>query len=216
MLPTISRDALESFLLLLPVLVLSMTLHEIAHGYVAWRLGDPTSKMLGRLSPNPLRHVDPLGTAMFAITWFGSGGSFIFGWAKPIPVQPRFFNHPQRGMALVALAGPAVNFVIALLLAAFLVHGPELTGIAQQVVVGAFLVNIVLGVFNLLPIPPLDGSRILGVIMPREMYERWSDLDRYGMIILLGLFFLLQKPFFEILNTLTTGVTDILFRIVGG
>ena len=119
-------------------------------------------------------------------------------------------------MALVALAGPAVNFVIALLLAAFLVHGPELTGIAQQVVVGAFLVNIVLGVFNLLPIPPLDGSRILGVIMPREMYERWSDLDRYGMIILLGLFFLLQKPFFEILNTLTTGVTDILFRIVGG
>lgn len=214
--PEISRETFEVFLFLLPILIVSMTLHEMAHGYVAWRLGDPTSKMLGRLSPNPIRHVDPLGTAMFAITWFGSGGTFLFGWAKPIPVQPRFFNHPQRGMATVAVAGPIVNFVIALLFAAYLVHGPELSGIAGQVVVAAFLVNIVLGIFNLFPIPPLDGSRIVGAVMPRAMYERWIELDRYGMIILLGIFFLFRGPFFEIIGTLTQAVTRVMITIVGG
>src|SRR4051794_21524578 len=106
---------LEAFLYLIPIFIGSLTLHELAHGWVAYRLGDPTAKFLGRLSPNPLVHLDPLGTAMFLLSyWTG----FLFGWAKPVPVDPRNFRgHPQRGMALVGAAGPAMNFLLAILCA---------------------------------------------------------------------------------------------------
>lgn len=210
-----SADKLEQLLLLLPVLIISMTLHEMAHGYVANRLGDPTARMLGRLSPNPIRHVDPMGSAMFGLSWLASGGTFLFGWAKPIPVQPRFFNHPQRDFAIVAIAGPLTNILIAFLLALPLAHVPLGDGIWADALVLAFFMNIWLAVFNMLPIPPLDGSRVIAAIMPREMAESWSRLDQYGFIILMGaiLFF---RPLFEIIGAIADPIARFLFTIAGG
>jgi Zn-dependent protease len=214
----IDRDTIELFLLLIPIILASMVLHEIAHGVASWRLGDPTAKMMGRLSPNPIRHLDPLGTAMFAITWFGTAGTLMFGWAKPVQVQPRFFNHPQRGMALVALAGPMTNFALALPFAALFAYREQLglSGPALKIVTFVFFINVLLGVFNLLPIPPLDGSRIIGAAMPREMYERWSSLDRFGFLILLVIFFVFRGPFFEIILTITQAIMRFMVAIVGG
>lgn len=176
---------------LVPVLVFSMTLHELAHGWVAYKLGDPTAKLRGRLTINPIRHLDPIGTLMFFITAAIPGG-FIFGWAKPVPVSPYYFKSRQKGMALVGAAGPFTNFVLAVIFAVVLnLLAPSLnqTGSVRDWVFTllflAMQVNVVLGVFNLIPIPPLDGSRILGGFLPRNAYERWVAVDRYGMFIII-------------------------------
>jgi Zn-dependent protease len=204
----------ETFLILVPIFLGSMTLHEIAHGYVAYRLGDPTAKMLGRLSPNPIVHMDPLGTAMFAISYFGGG--FLFGWAKPVPVDPRNLRgHVQRSMALIGAAGPITNFILATLFAIPLAHGSySLT--VTKVLYYAFAVNIVLGVFNLLPVPPLDGSRIVGGFMNRTTYLKWAALDQYGMIVVLSLFLLFSTQFTILLKGGTEHVADAIHLIVGG
>ena len=218
---------LELLAFLLPILVVSMVLHEMAHGYVANRPGDPTARMLGRLSPNPARHVDPLGSAMFAISWIPSGGTFLFGWAKPIPVQPRFFNHPQRGFAIVAIAGPLTNILIAYVLAIVLsvtnlvTFGPGDAlysvgdpNLVQRVLIQAFLLNIWLAVFNMLPIPPLDGSRVLGAFMPRQMYAAWARLDQYGMFFLIGLIFFF-RPLLDVVSALTDPIATTLLKLAG-
>ena len=218
---------LELLAFLLPILVVSMVLHEMAHGYVANRLGDPTARMLGRLSPNPARHVDPLGSAMFAISWIASGGTFLFGWAKPIPVQPRFFNHPQRGFAIVAIAGPLTNILIAYVLAIVLsvtnlvTFGPDDAlysvgdpNLVQRVLIQAFLLNIWLAVFNMIPIPPLDGSRVLGAFMPRQMYAAWARLDQYGMFFLIGLIFFF-RPLLDVVSAMTDPIATTLLKLAG-
>lgn len=205
----------RTFVLLLPVLLVSMVLHELAHAWTAWRLGDPTARSLGRLSLNPIVHLEPLGTAMFALTYFGGG--FIFGWARPVPVNANYFRSPQRGMAIVALAGPITNFVIALGVAWLLVHqGPELSDTARRVVYYSLLVNITLGVFNLLPIPPLDGSRVVGAAMDDRTYARWSSLDQYGMIGLLLLFLVFNAQFNVLLRGMTNAVGRVVLALVGG
>lgn len=196
------------FILLLPVLLLSMMAHEVAHGAVANRLGDPTAKAHGRLTANPLKHLDPLGTLMFVITYFS--GSFIFGWAKPVPVNPGYFRDHQRGMMVVGLAGPVTNFLIAVVLALVLnLLAPAVPTLASlsggstllQALYLAFQVNVVLGIFNLVPIPPLDGSRVIGGFMSPSLYMRWAGLDRYGMVFILLIFFVLQRPFFSVLGS---------------
>jgi len=207
-------EEVRTFLLLLPVLLASMTFHELAHGWVAWKLGDPTAKLLGRISLNPIRHIDPLGTAMFAITYFGS--SFIFGWAKPIPVVPRNFRNPQVGMAIVAVAGPVTNFVIALGFAAVFYHVEITNETWADVVLYSYYINIVLGVFNLFPIPPLDGSRIVGAVMDQDTYRRWSALDQYGMLFLLGIFFVFNRQFSIIIREATQAVDTVFRTLVGG
>ena len=222
-----SAANLELLAFLLPILVVSMVLHEMAHGYVATRIGDPTARMLGRLSPNPARHVDPLGSAMFAISWIASGGTFLFGWAKPIPVQPRFFNHPQRGFAIVAIAGPLTNILIAYVLAIVLsvtnlvTFGPGDAlysvgdpSLAQRILIQAFLLNIWLAVFNMLPIPPLDGSRVIGAFMPRQMYAAWARLDQYGMFFLIGLIFFF-RPLLDVVSALTDPIATTLLKLAG-
>lgn len=222
-----SAANLELLAFLLPILIVSMVLHEMAHGYVANRLGDPTARMLGRLSPNPVRHVDPLGSAMFAISWIASGGTFLFGWAKPIPVQPRFFNHPQRGFAIVAIAGPLTNILIAYVLAIVLsvtnlvTFGPGDAlysvgdpNLVQRVLIQAFLLNIWLAVFNMLPIPPLDGSRVIGAFMPRQMYAAWARLDQYGMFFLIGLIFFF-RPLLDVVSGLTDPIATTLLKLAG-
>ena len=155
----------EILVWLLPFLLVSLVLHELAHAYVATWLGDPSPRADGRLSFNPIVHLDPLGTAMFVITALVS--SFIFGWAKPVLINPRAFRRPQLDMAIVAAAGPATNLLLALGCVAWLIHG-DLDGTLQEVVIRAFEVNVVLGIFNLIPIPPLDGSRIVAAVMPRR------------------------------------------------
>lgn len=196
-------------LFLLPILLLSMMAHEVAHGYIAYRLGDPTAKYHGRLTANPLKHLDLVGTAMFVITYLFGG--FIFGWAKPIPVSPHYFGNRQRGMMLVGLAGPMTNFLIAILLALLLnlIH-PSVTGLPFEILYLAFQVNIVLGIFNLIPIPPLDGSRVIGVFMSRSMYARWVELDRYGIFFILLIFLLFRGPFLSLLSTVYGAISRLL------
>jgi Zn-dependent protease len=202
---------LDLFLLLLPVVVVSLALHELAHAYVAWKLGDPTAKEQGRLTLNPIAHLDPLGTLMFALTALLAG--VPFGWAKPVPVDPRNFRRPKEGMALVAVAGPAMNFVLALVALAILRHA-ELDGRAYSVVALAYLVNVILGLFNLIPVPPLDGSRIVGVLMNNATYARWIALDAVGMLIVFGVFFLFQEEFTLVLESALDRVTRVMDVLV--
>ena len=206
-------NQLELFLYLLPILIVSLVLHELAHAYLATRLGDPTAREQGRLTLNPIVHLDPLGSAMFVITFFLS--SFAFGWAKPVQVQPRYFSRPKQGMALVAVAGPVTNFLIALACVAVLVHatlGPRTFDVLFQ----AMQINIVLGIFNLLPIPPLDGSRIVGAFMGDATYERWSALDQYGMFALFGIIIFFREEFSTLLGSALDESVRLMAALVGG
>jgi Zn-dependent protease len=202
---------LDTLLLLLPIVLASLTLHELAHAWVAWRLGDPTAKEQGRITLNPIVHIDPLGTAMFVITALVA--NFPFGWARPVPVNPSYFRKPKEGMAIVAAAGPATNFLAALVLLGVIQH-VELDGRWYEVMVNAYYVNVVLGIFNLIPVPPLDGSRIVGVLMDNATYHRWIQLDQFGMLIVFGLFFVFRDPFTELLFSAVDAVTDVLNVVV--
>ena len=204
---------LEVFLYLVPILLASMTLHELAHAVVATRLGDPTPREQGRLTLNPIVHLDPAGTAMFALTYFLT--DLMFGWAKPVLVQPGNFRRPKQGMALVAAAGPATNFLLALVILAALVH-QDFGDRTTVVLIRAYEVNVILGIFNLLPLPPLDGSRIAGALMTDAMYYRWSALDQYGMLVLFGVVLVFRGPFFELIGSAFEHATDVMLRIVGG
>ena len=180
----------------LPI-IFAITLHEAAHAYVANRLGDSTAKMLGRLSINPLRHIDLIGTIIVpifiaVITKF----NFIFGWAKPVPINWHQLNKPRRDMALVAFAGPGANFLMAfiwaLTLKIALVLNPEESNIALFLLLASqagILINLILAYINLIPIPPLDGSRIVASILPPKQSSMYMKLEAYGLFILLALLF---------------------------
>jgi Zn-dependent protease len=201
----------EIFVWLLPFLLVSLVLHELAHAYVATWLGDPSPRRDGRLSFNPIVHLDPLGTTVFVLTALVS--DFIFGWAKPVMVSPRHFRRPQVDMALVAAAGPATNLLLALGCVAWLVHGdPE--GTLLDVLVRAFEVNVVLGIFNLIPIPPLDGSRILGAFLPRYLNIIWARLDRIGMIALFVVIFVFNEQFWEVFSEVLDETARVMVNIV--
>lgn len=182
------NDLFLRFLVTLPLLLVSLVIHELAHGWVAWKLGDPTAKLHGRLTLNPLKHLDVWGTVALVVTFVGSAGSFFFGWAKPVPISPGRFKDPQRGMMLVGAAGPAANFTLALVAAGLVWLTYTWSLFAAQALALAFVLNVVLGVINLIPIPPLDGSRVVGGFLPRDLYLRWVDLDRYGNYVFMGLF----------------------------
>jgi Zn-dependent protease len=209
------RDtSLHGFLLLAPIFIISLTLHELAHALMAYRLGDRSAQEMGRLTLNPLAHLDPLGSAILVITYFS--GSFLFGWAKPVMVDPRNLRiSPQVGMALVGAAGPAMNFLLALGAGAVWAH-TQLTGDALTIVYWAIVINVSLGVFNLLPIPPLDGSRIIGGFMPRETYAQWAALDQYGMYVVFGLVIFFRGPTSSLLGGAFDAVLRIISAIVGG
>ena len=138
---------------------------------------------MGRLTLNPLKHLDPVGTAMFFITYL-IPGALVFGWAKPVPVSPYYFKNRQRGMAIVGLAGPVTNFVVAIaFILALNAMRVDPFGFVFELFILVFWVNMVLGIFNLIPVPPLDGSRVLGAFLPREAYQKWVALDQYGMFL---------------------------------
>jgi Zn-dependent protease len=182
------NSLVAQFLIISPLLLLSLVLHDLAHGWVAWKLGDPTAKAHGRLTLNPIKHLDRWGTVMLAVTFLGSGGRFFFGWAKPVPISPQYFRDPQRGMMLVGAAGPITNYVLALVAAGlmWLTYSWNLW-LAQALYI-LFALNVILGTINLIPIPPLDGSRVLGGFLPRGAYARWVTYDRYGNYVFMGLF----------------------------
>ena len=174
----------------LPV-VFAITLHEAAHGFVAHKLGDNTALMLGRVTLNPIPHIDPLGTiAMPALLYFATGGNFLFGYARPVPVRFGNLNHPKRDMIWVALAGPGINFLQALawLLAFYMMKGFGVTETYfLKMSLAGVVVNVSMFVFNLFPLPPLDGGRVLVGMLPWRAAVWLSKVEPYGMYIILGL-----------------------------
>ena len=208
---------LGDFLLALPVLVMSRVAHEYAHGYAALRQGDNTAKALGRLTFNPIKHIDPwMSLLLPAMLWFGSGGQFLFGGAKPVPVNPRNYRHYRRGDIIVSLAGIATNLVLVVVFIVLAVGvgivgegvgtGRGLLAAAQGMMVMGVWFNLLLANFNLIPIPPLDGSHVLYHFLPPEIGSKYRELSRYGILILMAillffrqlLFFLLLPAFYAL------------------
>ena len=177
---------IQGIILSAPAILFGLTIHEFSHGWVAWRLGDPTAKMMGRLTLNPLKHLDPIGTIALFL--------FRFGWAKPVPIDPRNFRHPTRDMAISGLAGPAANLLTAAvsgLILRILIQF-HVVGFAMELTKYFVLFNLILCFFNLIPIPPLDGSRLLYHLLPRNLAAGYARIERYGFIILFGVIMLGQ------------------------
>ena len=168
----------------LVILLFSAVLHEIMHGVVANRLGDPTAKLMGRLTLNPIPHIDPVMSILLpALMLIMSGGRFAFGAAKPVPINPIHFKDPKKDMALCALAGPLTNVAIAIIAAQIikiLPHEPFITPLLFMIVI----YNLMLGIINLIPIPPLDGSRLLSAILPDELAIPYNSIERFGIFII--------------------------------
>ena len=218
----------------IPVIV-AITLHEAAHGYAAWALGDDTAKLEGRLSLNPLRHVDRFGTLILpGLLILGQVLTigrvvFLFGWAKPVPVSAWRFKYPRQGMALVAAAGPAMNFVLAWMAALALHATSGLSGqagvMADDALTLFLLANLVLGLFNLLPIPPLDGGRIVVGVLPEALAMQWARLERAGIVIVLLAVFLVPRalasmgiawdPVGRLLGDVLPWATMVVYRAAG-
>jgi Zn-dependent protease len=190
------EDIVPKVIVVAIMLLVGFPVHEFAHALAAYRLGDSTARLMGRLTFNPVAHFDPLGGILLAVTFIGSG--FGFGWAKPTPVNPNSLEGGRRGEAIVAAAGPISNLILALAAALplrYLLANPELARqipfIVIQVLVLFVGINIILMIFNLFPIPPLDGSKVLFALLPPRVAWRWRPiLEQYGFILLLLVFFL--------------------------
>ncbi len=200
----------------LPVL-LAIVLHEVAHGWVADQLGDDTARWMGRLTLNPVKHIDPLGTIIMPLALLIMGSPFLFGYAKPVPVNFRKLNNPKRDMVWVALAGPFMNLILALLSVLLLwistIMPSSMMWVSQPLAMmcqASIIINIVLCIFNLIPIPPLDGGRIAVGLLPGPIAYQLSRIEPYGFFIIIALLLLgvfqsvLGPIIFSIINTLVT------------
>ncbi len=202
----------------LPVLF-AITVHEVAHGWVAQRFGDPTAKMLGRLTLNPIKHIDPVGTLLVpALLLYFIG--FLFGWAKPVPVTWENLKNPKRDMALVALAGPTANLLMAICWAVImklgLLLGGQLDWLARPLVYmgsAGISINVMLMVLNLIPLPPLDGGRVMSGLLPNRAAYSFNRIEPYGFFILLGL--LATGVLGYIMLPVVNMVQGVLFFIMG-
>lgn len=179
-------------------LLLCIILHEVAHGYVAYKLGDKTAWLLGRLNLNPARHFDPIGSALVPGLLWLSGSPILFGWAKPVPVDFNRLNHPKRDMGLVALAGPMANVLLAIVFVLFarlvvliLPSDFLLTRWVMENIRNGISFSLFLACFNLLPILPLDGGRVLSALLPRKLSIKYQETEKYGLFILIGVLFIL-------------------------
>jgi len=173
-----------------PPILFAITLHEAAHGWVANKLGDPTAKNLGRITINPIKHIDPVGTVVVPL-FLAMVSPFVLGWAKPVPIEPRYFKSPLLDMGLVAVAGPVSNFFMACFWAMFIqlvtmfMERSDLLVFLAEMGKNGIIINIVLMVLNLLPIPPLDGGRVVAGILPPNLAIPYMQLERFGMVIIL-------------------------------
>jgi Zn-dependent protease len=173
------------------ILMISVILHEIAHGYTAFRLGDPTARYAGRLTLNPLKHIDPFGTVILPLLLIFLKSSFLIGWAKPVPVNSALLRDPQRGMMLVSAAGPLTNLALALVAALPLRILPSsLPPWLVDPLVYCCFINIFLAIFNLVPVPPLDGSKLVAYFLSPRIRGMYESLTPYGLLIIIGLLFL--------------------------
>jgi len=195
------------------ILLFSVILHEISHGYISYLLGDDTAKQSGRLTLNPLAHLDVWGSFLFPLfLYFISGGTFVFGWAKPVPFNPLKLKKPKRDIGLVGLSGPLTNFAIALFFAG-IIQFIKIFNLTLLIPLGNFLtiiiyINILLAVFNLIPIPPLDGSRVVYSILPIKWEKYYWTLERYGfMLVMIFIFFGFR---------LIIPIIDFLFSLLAG
>ena len=209
-----STDTLIQFQFVVPCVLIALTFHEFAHGYMAYKLGDPTAKNLGRLTLNPLKHLDPIGTICMIF--------FHFGWAKPVPINSRYFKKPRRDMALTAAAGPIMNFILALfgvlvcrILTKIFVTFPAQSDFVYYIQYAALtlfsyfhMLNLSLGVFNLIPIPPLDGSRIFYIFLPPKWYFGVMKYEKYIQLALLVLLWtgLLSRPLSAAVSWISGGM----------
>jgi len=205
---------LQALVLKIPALLIAVTIHEVAHGYVADRLGDPTARLQGRLTLNPLPHIDPIGALAFVIAGFG--------WAKPVPVNARNLQRPIRDMAYVAAAGPLSNFLVAFLALFVLealrrtMHTPFLVTPLGGVLFYTYAFNLALGIFNLLPVPPLDGGHFLPYLLPRGSWSLLRQIEQYGPLLLLllvvsGVTGYVIGPVFRLLDAAFVSVLRLLF-----
>ncbi len=183
-------DFLFAIGVFVPILLLSVTIHEVSHGYSAYLLGDPTAKNAGRLTLNPIAHIDPTGLIVMIIT---SIAGFPFGWAKPVPIDPRYFKSPLKGMMITGAAGPLSNIALIIIFNIIfrLTHAlqVQLPGRLDEMIAWIIFINIILASLNLIPIPPLDGSRIVMGLLPPKYRYGYASIERYGFIILLLLVF---------------------------
>lgn len=176
-------------LITFPLLLISVTIHEFSHGWTAYKLGDPTAKYSGRLTLNPLAHIDPVGTILLPLMlFFASQGRFVFGAAKPVPVNFNLLRNPKRDIIWVGASGPAANFILAFILSIVLKTIP-LNDFLSLLILKLILINVILAVFNLIPIPPLDGSRIAIGLMPKDIAYKYSKLEPYGFLIVILLIY---------------------------
>jgi Zn-dependent protease len=195
----------QTLLIYIIPLLFAITLHEAAHGWVASKLGDHTARMMGRVTLDPTKHIDPIGTIAIPLVLLISSSGFIFGWAKPVPINFNALRNGKNGMIWVALAGPGANIVMAVCWLFLMIIAINMN-IAVLIEMGriGILVNCVLAVFNLLPIPPLDGSRVISALLPNRLAYQYNQLEQYGLYILLGLMFLggfnyLVRPWVELI-----------------
>lgn len=199
-----------------PPLLFAITLHEAAHGYAARYFGDNTAYAMGRLSLNPVNHIDPIGTIALPLIFIVMGTPFIFGWAKPVPVDIGRLRYPKKDMVYVAAAGPLANLVMALLWAILLRLFIELEVVSEVLMsmcIFGVKINLVLMLFNLFPIPPLDGGRILIGLLPTRAALKWASLEPYGMFIVVAL--LAVGVFDFLLKDVFIGLIKIIFYLVG-
>lgn len=214
-------ERVEQVLIFLPVLLVSVVLHEVAHGWVALRQGDDTAQRAGRLTLNPIPHLDVMGSLIVPTFLALMPGSLLFGWAKPVPVDPRKFRNYRRGDILVSLAGIAVNLVLVLVFMAVMViavwlgqggAGP-LADILYRAGGLGVLLNLILAFFNLIPVPPLDGSHVVAHALPPGLRARYREMGRYGLGVLLLAVFLLPGAL-DIVLWPAFALTDVAFEVV--